>query len=87
MKLYQHLGKEERFYIWQALREGKTQKQVAIALGRHPSTICREVKRNTYRRCHMYTYHWALQIVRYRQQRVNRHKARKLTDEFASLII
>ncbi len=86
MKPYHHLGKEERFYIWQALREGKTQKQVAEALGRHPSTICREIRRNKYRQCHMYTYHWALQIVRYRKQRANRHKARKLTDEFASLI-
>ncbi|GJL61944.1 MAG: hypothetical protein NPIRA04_05980 [Nitrospirales bacterium] len=86
MGIYSHLGKEERFYIWQARREGKTQKYVAEALGRHPSTICRELQRNTYRQCHMYTYHWALQIVRYRKQRANRHKARKLTDELASLI-
>jgi len=25
MKHYQHLGNEERFYIWQARREGNTQ--------------------------------------------------------------
>jgi len=37
MKHYQHLGTEERFYIWQALREGNTQQQIAEALGRHPS--------------------------------------------------
>ena len=86
MKSYHHLGKEERFYIWQALREGKTQKHVAEALDRHPSTVCREIKRNTYRQCHMYTYHGALQIVKYRKARVNRPKARKLTTELAALI-
>ncbi len=31
MKPYQHLVKEERFYIWQALRDGKSQQEVAIA--------------------------------------------------------
>ena len=63
MKLYRHLGNEERFYIWQARREGNTQQHIAETLGRHPSTICRELKRNTYPQCHMYTYHWARQIV------------------------
>ena len=86
MKPYHHLGKEERFYIWQARREGKTQKHVARALGRHPSTICRELKRNKYPQCHMYTYHWALQIVKHRKQRANRHKHRKLTKERVSII-
>ncbi len=37
MKSYQQLRQEERFYIWQARREGKTQKHVAETLGRHPS--------------------------------------------------
>ena len=86
MKPYQQLGKEERFYIWQARREGKNQKQVAQALGRHPSTICRELKRNTYAQCRMYTYHWALQIVKHRKSCANRLKHRKLTDERAAVI-
>jgi len=86
MKHYRHVCHEERFYIWQALREGKTQKQIAEALSRHPSTLSREIKRNTYPQCHVYTYHWAKQIVKYRQQDANRHKARKLTAECASLI-
>lgn len=47
MNPYHHLGNEERFYIWQAKREGNTQTHIAKALGRHPSTICRELKRNT----------------------------------------
>jgi IS30 family transposase len=86
MKHYQHLQKEERFYIWQALRDGSTQQQIAEKLGRHPSTLSRELKRNTYAQCHFYTYHWALQIVHYRKQHANRHKYRKLTDEMAALI-
>ena len=86
MKHYQHLCKEERFYIWQALREGKTQKQVADALGRHPTTICREIKRNRYAHCHIYTYHWALQILKHRKQRANRLKYCKLTDHVQQLI-
>jgi len=86
MKHSQHLCKEERFYIWQAMREGNTQKQIAAALGRHPSTVSREIKRNTYSQCHFYTYHWALQIVKYRKQRANRHKARKLTEARGRLI-
>jgi len=48
MKHYQPLGNEERFYIWQARGEGNTQQQIAEALGRDPSTISRELKRNTY---------------------------------------
>ena len=56
MKQYQHLIKEERDYIWQALRDGKSQKEVATALGRHPSTISREIKRNKYPQAHTYTY-------------------------------
>ncbi|NKB81402.1 MAG: IS30 family transposase [Nitrospirales bacterium] len=86
MKSYQQLRQEERFYIWQARREGKTQKHVAETLGRHPSTVCRELKRNTYPQCHMYTYHWALQIVHHRKQCARRHKHRKLTDELSRLI-
>jgi len=86
MKHYRHLCNEERFYIWPALREGQTQQQIAKALGRHPSTLSREIKRNTYPQCQFYTYHWAKQIVRYRQQYANRHKSRKLTEEPARLI-
>ena len=86
MKHYHHLCNEERFYIWQARREGHTQKQIAETLGRHPSTLSRELKRNTYAQCHFYTYHWAKQIVRHRKQHANRHKYRKLTEKRAPLI-
>ncbi len=86
MQHYQQLGNEERFYIWQAGRTGAKQKEIAQALGRHPSTICRELKRNTYAQCHMYTYYWARQIVKYRKADANQHKYRKLTAELAPVI-
>ena len=86
MPSYQHVCDEERFYIWQARREGKTQQRIAEALGRHPSTICRELKRNTYAQCHMYTYYWARQIVKHRKFLANRQKARKLTQAIAPVI-
>ena len=78
MKHYQHLNKEERFYIWNALRTGNSQKEVALALGRSPSTICREIKRNKYPQANIYTYHWALEILNRRKSRVARTKHRKL---------
>ena len=86
MKRYQQISHEERFYIWQARREGSTQQHIAEALGRHPSTIGRELKRNTYAQCHMYTYHWARQIVKQRKACANQYKHRKLTEEIAPVI-
>ncbi|MEE8124285.1 MAG: IS30 family transposase, partial [Nitrospirales bacterium] len=65
---------------------GHTQTHIADVLGRHPSTVCRELKRNTYVQCHMYTYHWALQIVKHRKHRANQHKYRKLTPEITPVI-
>ena len=79
MKQYQHLQKEERFYIWNALRTGSSQQEVAETLGRSPSTICREIKRNRYPSSKMYTYHWALQKVRDRKW-LKAHKKHKRRD-------
>ena len=86
MPLYQHVSDKERFYIWQARREGRTQQHIAEALGRHPSTICRELKRNTYAQCHRYTYYWARHIVKHRKHDAKSHKHRKLTAELAPVI-
>ena len=86
MKPYQQLSQEERFYIWNALRNGSSQKAVAETLGRSPSTICREIKRNKYNSAKIYTYAWALDIVRWRKRRVARTKKRKLTDQVGILV-
>lgn len=87
MKHYQQLKKEERFYIWNALRTGRTQKEIASTLCRHPSTICREIKRNKYRQAKIYTYHRALEILKRRKRRVANTKCRKLNNEVESLIL
>jgi len=55
MKTYQHLGNEERFYIHQAVREGKNQKEIAEQLDRSPSTISREMNRNMWPSAKLYT--------------------------------
>jgi IS30 family transposase len=43
---YQQLTQEERYHIWALKKVRKTRAQIAQALGRHPSTIGRELKRN-----------------------------------------
>jgi len=68
MKQYQHLSNDERRYIQYGLRAGKTQKQIGLELERDPATISREIRRNMYYRCHLYTHHWACVIVRRRKQ-------------------
>ena len=43
---YTHLTKEERYQTWALLRAGYSQRQIARQLGRSPSTVCREIRRN-----------------------------------------
>ncbi len=46
MKPYTHFTLSERSCLQQLLAEGKSYRAIAKILGRSPSTICREVKRN-----------------------------------------
>ena len=87
MKLYRHLYNEERFYIHQAVREGKTQKEIAFKLGRHPSTISRELKRNMWPSAYLYTYDWALYFVRFRKRYKAQKCYRKLNSDLEMVII
>lgn len=43
---YKQLTENERYQIYALLKAGHNQKQVSTILGRNPSTICRELKRN-----------------------------------------
>jgi len=86
MKQYQHLKKEERFYIWNALRTGSSQKEVALALKRSPSTICREIKRNKIKSAKIYTYYYALEILKRRKNRIAKTKHRKLNKDNSKMI-
>jgi transposase, IS30 family len=47
MSNYSQLNIEERYSIGGLIQCCSTQKDVAFALGRHPSTVCRELKRNS----------------------------------------
>ena len=46
MKPYTHFTLSEREYLQQLLSEGKSLRKIAEILGRSPSSISREVKRN-----------------------------------------
>ena len=68
MKRYQHLNDDERLYIQNSLKAGKTKKQIAEELERHPSTITREIKRNMFPSSYLYTHHWACHLNRWRKK-------------------
>jgi IS30 family transposase len=46
MKSYTHLTQEERYQIYVLMKAGHRKQQVAVLLGRSPSTIGRELRRN-----------------------------------------
>nr|WP_255326178.1 IS30 family transposase [Sphingobium sp. EM0848] len=48
MNGYQHLGLDERRDIYRLVATGRSVREVAATLRRHPSTIYRELKRNRY---------------------------------------
>lgn len=43
---YKQLTEAERYQIYGLMKAGYTQKEITEELGRHTSTICREVARN-----------------------------------------
>ena len=45
-KNYHHLSPAQRYQLEVLFRTGKTQKEIAQLLAVHPSTVCRELKRN-----------------------------------------
>jgi transposase, IS30 family len=93
MKRYQHLSDEERLYIQHSLRAGKTKKQIAIELDRHPSTISRETHRNMFPSAILYTHYWACYLNRWRKRTKYSHLSRsntkikgELADKVATLL-
>jgi IS30 family transposase len=49
-KNYTQLSFEQRYQIEALLQTGRSQKEIAQQIGVHPSTICREYRRNSARR-------------------------------------
>ena len=47
MREYKQLTEEERIEIYAMMQAGKQQKMIAADLGVHPSTVSRELTRNT----------------------------------------
>jgi hypothetical protein len=46
MKHYTHLAQEERYQIHALMKAGHPQKEIAAFIGRSPSTVGRELRRN-----------------------------------------
>jgi transposase, IS30 family len=46
MGRYHQLGLDERRILYRLVQTGRSVKQAAMELGRHPSTLYREIKRN-----------------------------------------
>lgn len=65
--MYKQLIREQRYAISLGLKEGKTQKEIASQIGVSPSTISRELKRNSNKRG-QYSYALADEMARERQE-------------------
>jgi transposase, IS30 family len=76
MKSYTHFTLNERKYLDESLKNGESLRKIAKALGRSPSTISREVKRNWSKKKKHY-HHWAAQI-KYTERRKACHRKNNL---------
>lgn len=77
MRSYTHITLSEREYLEQKLKEGKSIRQIACALGRSPSTISREIKRNWSKKAKRY-HPWNANNC-YKYRRKNCHRKNNLT--------
>jgi len=82
MRQYQQLTEEDRIEIYAMKQAGKTQRTIAQCLGVHPSTISRELARNTGGR----GYRPKQAHCRAEQRRQNARKAMKMTPETIAYI-
>ena len=80
---YKHLAREERFLIYMLLQVGCSLRRIARMLGRSPSTVCREVKRNGGKRG--YRYKQADETAK-RRRREASSVPRKMTREIWAMI-
>lgn len=73
--MYKHLVREQRYAIGLMLKEKKTKKEIAGAIGCSESTVCREIKRNSSKRG--YNYATAHEVSEYRKERSPGNRAIK----------
>jgi len=64
---YKQLTLKERYHISTLLKRGWRQKAIAESIGVHPSTICREIRRNSDEVTKEYSYEFAHSVAESRQ--------------------
>ena len=80
MRNYNHLNLENRDVIQKLLSKGVLQKDIAIAIGKDPSTISREKKKNTINQ--EYISHKAQNLTKLRHAKANIDRGRKRNNPF-----
>lgn len=85
--MYQHLTIEQRYHIQAYKEAGYTQRSIALNLGVHPSTICRELKRNSSSQRKRYTANKAEQISNDRRMYASRKSNKKINKSVEKLIV
>ena len=81
MQSYQHFTLFERESLSEKLKEGKSYRQIAKEMGRNPSTISREVKRNWSKKANRY-HPWRATVL-YICRRKSCVRKLRLSDEIA----
>ena len=81
---YRQLSPEERYMLAALRRQGLNQAEIARALGRHRSTVCREVRRNSTRADGHYRAFTAQERTNGRRSRSRRNRRFSAAD-FATI--
>ena len=87
MKPYKHFTLEERESLSQSLKEGKSIRQIARELGRSPSSVSREIKRNHSKKSNRYNpWHATIEYI-CRRKKCKRHYKIIANQELMNFII
>lgn len=80
--LYKHLSQEERIQIQTLLKEKISVRKIAERLGRKPSTISREIKRNFWDACRI-EYNSSCADRKYKERKIkaNKKRIKKMQDQ------
>jgi IS30 family transposase len=79
-----HLTVKQRYTISVMLQKGYTQKQIAEAIGKHKSTVCRELRRNCDARSGAYRYELAQRKCEKRHQ--TKPKKNRFTEQVKAYV-
>ena len=84
--MYQHLTIEERYQIQAYKKAGYTQKDIAKEIEVHPSTVSRELKRNSSVYVKRYTATKAEKVAKDRRMYASRESNKKMNKELKNMI-